>query len=408
MKRKFLKFVVVGFAFALLFSCFAILGIHFYTNMKFYPQILSSQSSIHQFDKLILADFKSLEKFPLFKKNEFKKDAGGLLQDRLSLKYPQNRIVTQLFNLYPNWLTDKVAFKELTSAAQFAELDPKWIEQIKSFDHWAWTRQTAIQDAIQIARKQTGTERIGTLSTLPIPNFELLKNWASIYAIKKLQLKDLQAGLKIYRKVAELSNSTGTLAGQLQAAAMLKAEHKLLNDFQARDWQVLPNSSIDAYKRLSLAWVHLVRQPFYSDLKTEFQKYATDAFGVCAGASENMNVLFGVREFLEPQLSFETNFSQNFYRVQKFQKDILSRCHMDEFTELTELSSLAESNWITNYSVFPTASIATSHLGKSSDILHRVNWSRVPFIRKYLGLVLFSSATQDTFNMYREIATEVK
>jgi hypothetical protein len=408
MKWNLIKIAVFGFAFVFLASGLGVMGLHFYTNMKLYPQIVSSQDSVHQFDKWILADLKTLEKYPLFKKTEFKKDAGAFLQDRLSAKYPQNHVVIKLFNQYPNWLTDKVDFKGLTSAAQFTELDPKWIEQIKPFDHWAWTRQPQIQEMIQKARKQSGIERIGILSTLPVPNFDLLKNWAAIYAIKKLQTKDLQAGLKIYRKVAELSNTTGTLVGQMQAVAILKAEHKLLNDFQARDWQVLPLPSIDAYKRLSWAWIHLVRQPFYSDLKPEFKSYASETYGICGGAAENMTILFGIREFLEPQVSFETNFSSNYARAQQFQKSLLSKCHLDDFTELTEFSSVAETNWFTDYNIFPVANISMSDMGKVGQIFQRVNWSRVPFVRKFIGLSLFSTATPDTLNMYREIASEKK
>ncbi len=408
MKWSLIKYAIFGLIFVFLVSGLGVLSLHIYTNVKLYPQILSSQNSVHQFDKWILHDLKTLEKAPLFKKSEYKKDAGSFLQDRLSLHYPQNQIVIQLFNQYPNWLTDKVAFKGLTSATQFSELDPKWIEQIKPFDHWAWTRQNNVQEIIQNARHQSGIERISTLSTLPIPNIDLLKNWAAIYAIKKLQTKDLQAGLKIYRKVAELSSTTGTLVGQMQAVAILKAEHKLLNDFQARDWQLISNASIDAYKRLSWAWVHLVRQPFYSDLTSELKNYANESYGVCAGASENMTILFGVRDFLEPQVSFETNFSQNYARAQQFQKSLLTKCHLDDFTELTEFSSLAESNWFTSYSVFPIANIAVTEIGKFGQIFQRVNWSRIPFVRKYIGLSLFSVATPDTLNMYREIASDKK
>lgn len=385
------------------------MGVHFYTEMKLYPNLLSSQNSVNQYEKWILADLKTLEKSPLFKKNEFKKDAASFLQDGLSLKNAQNQVVMKLFSQYPNWLNDKVDFKGLTSSPQFAELDPKWIEQIKTFDHWAWTRQSPIQEMIQKARKQSGIERIGTLSSLPIPNIELLKHWAAVYAIKKLQTKDLQAGLKIYRKVAELTSTTGTLVGQMQTVAILKAEHKLLNDFQARDWQVLPMSSIEAYKRLSWAWIHLVRQPFYSELKSSIKNYASESYGACGAAAENMTILFGIREFLEPQISFEANFSQNYARAQQFQKSLLSQCRLDDLTELTEFSSLAETHLFTNYNVFPMAHILVStNVGKFGEIFQRVNWSRIPFVRKFIGLSLFLNATPDTLNMYREIANEKK
>lgn len=417
MKRSLLKLFVFGSIFIFLAVGLGVLGLHFYTDMKLYPRIVSSQNSVQQYEKWILADFKTLEKFPLFKNNEYKKDAGPFLQTQIPLTglkdqkelNSQNTIVERLFQQYPEWLTNKVDFKGLTSDPQFAELDPKWMDQLKGFDHWAWSRQNETQERIQKARKQSGVERIGTLAALPVPNFALLRNWAAVYAIKKLQTKDLQAGLKIYRKVADLSNSTGTLVGQMQAVAMLKAEHKLMNDFQARDWQLLPLASIDAYKRLSWAWVHIVRQPFYSELKSEIKNYASATYGVCGGASENMMVLFGIREYLEPQTSFETSFAENYLRAEQFQESLLRKCHLDDFSNLVEFSSLAEHRWITDYKIFPLAAISMAeHSGIIADIFQRINWSRIPFVRKFIGLTLFATATPETLNMYREIANEKK
>lgn len=416
MKLKWKKIFLYTFlAFGVLLSV-SVLAIHMYTNSTLFPSIIAEQEEIKPFEKLILADLKWLEKNPLFKKNEFKKDAGPFLKSYIPLEglnpkpelSAQNKMVENLFQKFPDWVSNKVSFKGLTSDPDFSKLDPKWLEQLKPFDHWNWLQQSEVKASIDKARTQDSISRVGTMASMPTPKSGLLRNWASVYVIKKLQAKDLQAGLKIYRKIAELLSTSGSLVGQMQAVAMLKAEHKLLNDFQARDWSLVPQNSIEAYKRLSWAWVHMARQPFYfNELQPEFQTYARPDYGVCAAASENMILLYSMRGYLEPQFSFETSYSSNYARASRFQEKILSQCHLDDFNQLMEFSSLAEVPWFTSYNIFSSMTVTKGNPESHwNHAIKNFNWSRVPFIRRVIGLTLLKIATPGTLRAYKDFAEQ--
>ena len=294
---KLFKTLIYSFLSLSFILVLSIIALHFYTDYILYPKILAAQSKFQIYEKYVRADLKTLEKFPVFKKNDYKNEASEMLGSALGMHNKQNQIIDRLFSANPNWVTDKVQFKELTSDPHFAELDPKWIEKIKSFDHWKASNNV-------------------------IAKAERLKNWAAVYAIKKLQTKDLNAGLKIYRKVAELINSTGSLNSQIQAIWMLQAEHKLMNDFQARDWQLIPMPSLDAYRRLTWGWITIGRQPFFDTLKAEYQNHAFAQFGVCASALENATTLFNARDYLEPKSFFE----QVLRRIIRVRKNFIRRC----------------------------------------------------------------------------------
>lgn len=356
---KYLLYSLLSLA---ILSVSALVGLHLYTDFTLYPKILAAQTKFQSYEKFILADLKTLEKFPVFIKNEYKSDASQMLASALTGESSSNKIIDRLFAANPNWVTDKIHFKELTADPQFAELEPKWIEKLKPFDHWKAEKSSVLE-------------------------VERMKGWAAVYAIKKLQTKDLHAGLKIYRKVAELINSMGHLNSQTQSIWMLKAEHKLMNDFQARDWQLIPMGSLEAYRRLTWAWIHIGRQPFYEPLKSVYLSHAYPPFGVCASVLENASSLFTAREYLEPKSFFEQSFAQNYARAEEFHHTMLQRCHLPAGLQLTDLAPKAES---------------------SSTSLRNFTWNRLAFIRRFVGLNLFLSSSPDALSIYGDYASEKK
>ena len=336
-------------------------GLQVYTNSFLYPKILAAQGIHQSFEKLISADLQTLGKISAFKKLDYKNNASGFLRNYLPLENgtisrsqeKQNRIVTRLFKNNPNWVYDKIHFNDLTGDPEFTQLEPKWLEQLKPYDHWNGAEENS-------------------------KNFALLRDWASVYAIKKLQIKDLNAGFKIFRKTAELINSAGYLNSQLIGVAMLKSEHKLMNDFQARDWQLVPLKSIEAYRRLSWAWISLSHQIFFGELNPEFNPYLTPQFGVCASALENSSTLIKSKEFLEPHVSFEKSFGENFARAEKFRATLQKICHVVELNKISEAST---------------------------KVVQSIN--RLPFVRKLIGMNLILDINVDYLAPYREL-TAVK
>ncbi len=390
-------------------------GLQVYTSYSLYSDVLTFQNKSQKFEKQILTDLKNLEKFPAFKTSSYKSDASVYLQKYIpfvghnlkTVKLKSNDNVEALFKKFPNWLRDKKDFNGLIGDQRFIDLDVKWLEKIMPFDYWTISNQNEIQQIIQNSNQMTGVQRIGALTSLPIPDYTLLKNWSIIYAIKKLQVKDFQAGLKVYRKAAELINSTGTLVAQMSAISMLKSEHKLMNDFQAQNWQLVPLSSIDAYKRVSWAWVHLAREPFFAEMNEKYKKFATPQYGVCAGAWENLVFLFGLRDYLEPEVIYEKSFAQNYKRAETFQENLLEQCHLNSFNHFIEYSSLANEKWITNDTLLSVAALPSAPHAVTSS-LDSLNWSKVPYIRKILALKLLLIATPNSFKMYEDPNLELK
>lgn len=109
-RMKSLRISVYGFLLLLFLGASAVLGLHFYGELALGPKVLDAQSRFHSYEKLILADLRTLKKFPVFLKNEYKSDASELLSNILESENKSNRIVDRLFRSYPNWITDKIHF----------------------------------------------------------------------------------------------------------------------------------------------------------------------------------------------------------------------------------------------------------------------------------------------------------
>lgn len=347
----------------------AVAGLHIYTNAVLFPKVAANQPNYKPFEKLIFADFHKLEQIPAFKKIEYTKNAADYLNQFISGSNRQNDIVERLFRNYPNWVYNKIHFNRLTADDNFVVLNPKWLEKIKMYDYWQ------------------NLSPIGSNENENGAKLSLLRNWAAVYAIKKLQTKDLNAGLKVYRKAAELINSVRSLESQLLASSMLTDEHKLMNDFQARDWHLIPIESIDAYRRLSRAWISLSRQAFFEEISPEVKKFTTPQFGACASANDNVPTFLDAKRLLEPQFWIEKNFQENYSRVHAFQESLLHNCFLTDAKQMIELSSNAGEQDMKSFSFPP-------------------KWERLPLLRRFVGLRLLMASNFDSFSDYRDLANE--
>jgi hypothetical protein len=149
--------------------------------------------------------------------------------------------------------------------------------------------------------------------------------------------------------------------------------------------------------------VHLVQQPFYSKLNEKFQDYTKPEYGICAGATENLLYIFSLRDYLEPQFLFEKPFTQNYAHLEQFQQNLLKNCSLNNFNQFAEFSSLANQNLIVTSSLFSFFGVS-GFMETVTPWLGHLNWSYVPFVRKFLALKYYTVAMPQFLAPYQDFA----
>ncbi len=351
---------------------------HMIVSFYYLPALNAPHLRFQSLAPRILGDLKTVEQRPPFAEIQYKNDAEPLLAKYITWEGAgEERTdadrVRDLLTRYLYWKNAPGQLRLLMADPDFKALDTGWMKQLAQFDHWNLASRPSIRETLDSISRRDGIGRIAGFAALPMPNFNDLRLWATLNVIKHHQTGDAGKAMPTFRQAARLAQSSGILVGQLIAAAMLKDEYALTQAFKVGNWEPVPMDVIEAYQRVSWAWISVKREAWFAEFPEAFRPYLRPQLGVCTAAWEYSVDPLGFQDFLEPRAPLESNFSPYFERARAMQNQLLDLCNMPAF----------RAAW------GPTP----AHLGASG-------WGRVPYLRRILGLTLMTVAVPDYLRVY--------
>lgn len=374
---------------------------HILVNAHFMKELSSyaDESELHLAD--IKKDLETLQKNPIFKKLDPTADAGFVLNahvpvlggDQTSSAQKNYEPIKNYLEKYKSWAKDKEVLITSTQDIALRSLNTDWMLPLKEKTSWSLTQHPDVSTALERIPQLNSIERIAEFAQMPIPRYEALRDWAAIYMMKMAYEGSPRLGLEMYRKVAELIQSHGTLTGHMVAADMLKKEPYLAATFAVEDWTAHNLEAIEAFERISWGWVGLVRNSWLKPLPAELTASLTPQNGICAAAFENVGGLSSMYDFLGPKAIFEPDFSQEIEASSSLEQQLLSECRMEAF-HVFSLPTEKASNpfWVKAETVYTLPEMEGWSYNKS----------RIPYLRRLIGLQLMTIAQPNFFVKYKQ------
>lgn len=412
--RGFRVKVILSCLIAVTAICLA--GMAFVLNSIYsqeFEKLESVRSAFTRHQPAILVDLKFLDAAPPFPDSARNNNALPLLSQYLSWhgsgaeNAQSASLKKDLSAKYPKLASEPEQLRLLMEDREFLErFDVAWMERLWEFDHFLIYDHPEVAARLEKLTMASSVERLN--SSMSIPSFDLgeLVAWAQIYLVKShLHGRTLQ-GMKLFRKVAELNHSSSTLVGNLVAASMLKDEQFFLDQFAPeiealKDWSLVSEERIQAYRRISYAMLGLTRAPLYGELPAEFESYMKPQNGLCAGVTDPAGGLLTLDEYLEPRFPFEVDFSDEYKEARLRYGDYAKKCGLDGWLSLLSPSPRKSS-------IFVGCESALSGLASySADLTPKsrcVNWSLVPFVRRAHGLFILGIVNVNFWRMYESQA----
>jgi hypothetical protein len=351
----------------------------------------------------ILDDLRLITATPVFQSSTYSANAEALLSQHVSwegdgigeLSSASHLALIKLFEKYPAWMSSSEKLREIGRDPLLKEIDTGWMARLDHFDHWDISTRTEIKEHLARATLTNGIGKIGIVSALPLPNFDELRKWAIVRFLQSSNKKqsDPITALSAFRKATALCHSAGLLISEMVALRMLQDEKTLVQSFEISNWNLVPDETIQAYKRLSWASVALVRMPWFGDeIPKEFTSFLKPENGMCAGVWESLVGLDGFRDYLEPRFPFEYNFATNMNRARDNQRQFMATCHMGNYESLLTPSP------IERQPLFGSDNLPL--MGIDWPGTRYFNWSRIPYLRQLVGLQVLAIATPNYLRLY--------
>ena len=377
---------------------------HLIVKFVYLPRINVAHHKVLSLSPRILADLTLVSQEPPFEETRFEHDAEFFLEryvswEGLSREVTDADQVTELFSRFTYWKVAPGQLKQLTEDPMFNSIDTAWMSSLYKYDHWNLSARSEVAHKLQSAARMNGVSRIGVFATLPIPNYNEIRLWATLHLLQKFKAGRALEGFHTFRKTAQLVHSSGTLVGNMIVVAMLKDEHLLTSLFKVKSWELVPTQVIESYQRVSWAWVALSREPWFREFPEDFKTYMRPQLGLCAAAWELGSSVSGFQDFLEPRFVFESDFSANIERSRNFQIQLLKTCNMSSLTSLVTETPPGANPWFgKGYEDL----LMVDPQGTSEATT--MNWSRVPYLRRIMGLTLLTVATPNYLQHYEREA----
>lgn len=385
--------VVLSFLGAAIFS-------NYYIDNHLLAKVYEESASTKILLPKIIEDLKILNKFSPFpvwsrKKNIeplFTKNLGWEGKNVAELRSQSHVFLKALFDDHQNWNSNFNSFSDLAKSPLIDQIDTTWLEAVLDYDHFKISTYNIYQEQFKLAKGGNSLKRIEILSSLPIPRYQDLQRWAIVYLVKASRSQETilhHHALKIYRHLAMLSHSSSTLIGSMMAAKMLTEETTLVTYLNITGWKPVHPKIIQAYKAASWAWPGLIRLPFVSGLPAELEPYLKPQTGLCSSASEIPSGLI-LQDYLKPHFLFEKDFSMELARGFLFQKRLFDICDSSEYNVF--VSDIPDEANPIRYTSFEL---------DGQKFNPQINPVYIPFIRKFIGILLFSVSSPN-FNKYYE------
>lgn len=413
-KNKY--FIKIHLTTAFIVLCFFLsippLVSYIYSVYIFKPQQEKKNRALDNVQTRILDDLKYLSKNPLFEKPQYKKNAYFILKDKVAWSgtyvrhhslfvehYLRFQEVSHFKNFNP-LSAQKVDFEIFLKAykLQMGTLDNlSWMSELYSADHWIYVDQKIYSDILWNVTQKSTIERLAIANTLPVPNYNHLRDYAVLYFLKMREENNPEEGLRLIRHVSKLMQSSGTLMGQMTSVQMFKIEKHLANLYSISEWQGVEESRIEAFRRVSLAWPGVFNLAYSKEKFDAFRPYMDPENGVCTSVHEMPMSLLGLSEFLEPQWPFELQlmplYEDKIFTLLQLQAE----CSAEAYSVFLEPVPDGE------FFVDKEALNVTGRAPASSDYGVRVlNRAKIPYIRQMYGMMLTDVVSTNSFKLYDE------
>ncbi|HWU44837.1 MAG TPA: hypothetical protein VN132_15400 [Bdellovibrio sp.] len=355
----------------------------------------------------ILADLKLLEANPIFDDGPRKKDAQNLLSRHIGWESkgvkPDTSEYKALVALNAAYLgpRDVEYIKKLASDPRVEKLDVSWVDQVTSFDHWQPSSSEVVQAELKKVPELNGIGRIGQISTLALPDFQLFQ-FAVLVRFIQLQKNGAELkGLVLLRQSSDLMHSTHSLVGAMYASAGLSREHTVVEVFNIKNWPLVEKERIMAYRRLSWAWGGLIHMASWDTLPQEFLTFFKPRNGACA-MGETLISETGFQDFLSSNAPFETDFSSRLEQSKDFMRKYFDVCSMKDYAGYLEPSQDQSNPVFTKGSNSIWAFVKSGNVTGNDDDSYGVNPVRIPFVRRILAMTIMTLAPPNFTKLYDE------
>lgn len=354
----------------------------------------------------ILADLKLIDQNPVFNKFTFEKNAEAAFSKHLSWSGDNTKDMNDLnhsnlnafFEKYPNSWTDSQVLVKMTQDPDIHKIDTTWMNDLHQYDHWNISTNSYITEELKRVKSTDTVARIGLWAALPIPNYSELRKWTLVHFLKQHKKMNTVEGLKLYRKMAELTYTNSSLIASMISVRFLKDEAELARIFSMDNWVQIDEERTEALKRLSWAWVGITQNSLYQVTPYEINDFFKYENGVCAAAWEIIPNSSFLTDLIGPRFLIETDHTVELARLQKMTDRLVDTCGLQAY-RVFDSRAPASTNGVLGENVksFVLGADPTSQI------------KYVPYMRRIIAYILTSVATPSYFRLYdKKIASAQK
>lgn len=398
---RFLNGAIFSFLFGILIITPMVCTL--YTNQAM-KKLDENERKVNAILPRFIADLKIIEAQPPFPEWTRNSNAGPLLRKWIptpegfeNIDSPGHTALRALIKKYPKAHMDENQFKAYASDPLLAQVDTRWMQELKKYDHWNIYSHPKWKEQFAKLKDLNSIGRIGVYASLPVPEMGEFRGFAFANFVKAYNQGKALEGLATYRKTSEMIHSTGTLIGNMVAIAMLKTEMSMTAFSGAMAWPIVPPDTIEAYKKVSWAWAGVLHVARKKEFPKELTAYLKPQLGMCGGSGEGISTLNGLSDFLQPQFPFEMDFTDALASERKMTMHTQEICGQQELYGFLDRVP-ASANPLLYKDAGKVYRLFSGFDGP--DLLP--NPARIPFVRRAVGLTILTIAMPDYMNFYKE------
>ncbi len=359
-----------------------------------------------KYSKDILSDLKLLEGNPILHPRTFNSNADVLFSqyvswqgDGMQVLADENHKKMMAFKVtHKGWEKSPEALQKMLKDPMLDRIDVSWLAQIEQHDHWSVMDNPHILPQLERAQKLDAIARIGLFASLPIPTYNELHTWATIYLLQMHKKQKSVEGLKVYRKTTELLYGSGFLIPSMMMVKFYNDERYLVQNLKIKNWQTPDKKVTDAFKRVSWAWVGLLKNTFAEEMPAEFQKMIKAENGICSAPFETLMSDGVMHDYFGPHFVFESDHRADVKRLQAMTHKFQTECHMNALNVFNDRTPASVNYW------GPQRDPEIWLQGETGPtaLLEYVNISKVPYVRRMFGYTFVQVSDPNYFKSYQK------
>ncbi len=403
MKVRYRVSLALFFVFLFVFTVIAG-GSYLVCHYHYFPMIKEVHYKFEKHKDAFLADIKYLEENPLFKvsprENNFEffyLDYWGALTSNNFMGRPGlTKEYEQYEELYlpdfrkEDWIDIMMKDKGLMA------LDVSWMEKILEYDHWDFFVSKALFQKIKDTADKNNIKKIGVWSQLPIPDFSRIQFAATVFLLQSKKKGELNQGLKVLNHLSFLFANSHSLVAGMMAVSNMKLLNLYVERFKGPQEYLIPAKSISAFKRSSWGWAGVLRRYDFEEMPEEFSKYIKPGSNACYGVMEGNIGALMFSDYLSGSFPFEYGFPEIMALEKERRKKWFEVCGLQVFNSWLRTTGWGQNPWVNR-------DFSEVEFGESANSLpFSFNYSRLPYIRPILGLIMLTIATPDFMRLYDE------